>query len=136
MMLIGRLYDESDDENDETVKGPMMKPIPPDIREEGMNDVDIEDVDEGEEDHAEELEPDVPVESDLQANEARTNKAVPVPQDDWVRRSARLARQIGLVVQTGTVKRSPTECRLPIMVETLSKRLSQCTSRTPTLRGE
>jgi len=60
---------ESDDENDETVKGPTMKPIPPDIRERGSNDVDIEDVDEGEDDHKEELEPDVTVESDLRANE-------------------------------------------------------------------
>jgi hypothetical protein len=56
--------DESDDENDETVKGPTMKLIPPNIREEGVNDEDIEDVHKGEEDHAEELEPDVPVKSE------------------------------------------------------------------------
>ena len=45
------------------------------------------------------------------------------PQDDWVRRSVRIARQIGLVIETGTVK--STACPNPRMVETLSKRLNE-----------
>ena len=43
--------DESDDEDDGTVSGPTMKVIPPDKRSEGVNDVDIEDVDEDDEDY-------------------------------------------------------------------------------------
>ena len=43
--------DESDDEDDGNVGGPTMKVIPPDKRSEGVNDVDIEDVDEDDEDY-------------------------------------------------------------------------------------
>jgi hypothetical protein len=115
--------DESDDE-DETDRGPTMKPIPPDPREMGVNDVDIEDVD-NEDDLPDAAEPEVPIESDLKANEAQANQTVPQPQDDWVRRSVRLARQIGLVVETGTVRPRSTACKLPTMVEPLSKRLTE-----------
>ena len=56
-------------------------------------------------------------------NEVRTNVTVPEQQDDWVRRSVRIARQIGLVIETGAVK--STACQNPRMVETLSKRLTE-----------
>jgi len=115
--------DESDDE-DETDRGPTMMPIPLDPREMGVNDVDIEDVD-NEDDLPDAAEPEVPIESDLKANEAQANQTVPQPQDDWVRRSVRLARQIGLVVETGTVRPRSTACKLPTMVEPLSKRLTE-----------
>jgi hypothetical protein len=92
-----------DDDEDETDRRPTMKPIPPDSREMGVNDVDIEDVD-NEDDLPDVVEPEVPIESDLQVNEAQANHTVPQAQDDWVRRSMRLARQIGLVVETGTVR--------------------------------
>ena len=115
--------DESDDEEDGTVNEPTMKAIPPDKRSEGVSDVDIEDVDEDDEDYLKDDEPDVPVESDLRANEERTNVTVPEQQDDWVRRSVRIARQIGLVIETGAVK--STACQNPRMVETLSKRLTE-----------
>ena len=59
-----------------------MKPIPPDRRLEGIADVDIEDVDDDEDDRARDTEPDVPIESDLKANEERMNRIVPDPQDD------------------------------------------------------
>ena len=44
------IEDDESDENDEVVKGPAMKPIPPDRRLEGLADVDIEDADDDEED--------------------------------------------------------------------------------------
>ena len=56
-------------------------------------------------------------------NEERANGNVPEPQDDWVRRSVRIARQIGLVIETGTVK--STACRNPRIGEGLSKRLTE-----------
>jgi hypothetical protein len=117
--------DESDDEDDGTVSGPTMKVIPPDKRSEGVNDVDIEEVDEDEGDYLKDDDkPDVTVESDCErVSEERANGNVPEPQDDWVRRSVRIARQIGLVIETGTVK--STACRYPRMVESLSKRLTK-----------
>jgi hypothetical protein len=117
--------DESDDKDDLIVGGPMMKAIPPDKRSEGFNNVKIEDVDEDEdeEDYLKDNETDVPVERDLRTNEERTNGNVPEPQDDWVRRSVRIARQTGLVIETGKVK--STACRNPRMVGTLSKRLTE-----------
>jgi hypothetical protein len=70
--------DESDDGDDETIKGPTMKAIPPDKRSGGViNDVDIENVDEDEEDYLKDDEPDVSVKSDLRANDERTNANVP-----------------------------------------------------------
>ena len=116
--------DESDDDEDEIDKDPTMKPIPPDQREMGVKDVDIEDVD-NEDDLQDDPEPEVPIESDLQANEAHANQTAPQPQDDWVRRSVRLARQIGLVIETGAVRPRSTACKLPTMVEPLSKRLTE-----------
>ena len=116
--------DESDDDEDETDKGPTVKPVPPDSREMRVNDVDIEDV-ENEDDLPDVVEPEVPIESDQQANEAQANQTVPQPQDDWVRRSVRLARQIGLVVKTETVRPRLIACKLPNMVEPLSKRLTE-----------
>ena len=85
--------DDSDDE-DEHGKGPSFKEIPEDKRSEGVGDVDIEDVEEG--DDVNDVEPEIPSESDLEANETR--KEAPEPQDNWVRRSVRLAREIGLVI--------------------------------------
>ncbi len=76
--------DESDDE-DETDRGPTMKPIPPDPREMGVNDVDIEDVD-NEDDLPE---PEVPIESDLKANEAQAN------QTNCTAAAGRLGQKIG-----------------------------------------
>ncbi len=87
--------DDSDDE-DEHEKGPTFKEIPADKRSEGMSDVDIEDVEGG--DDVNGADPEIPVESDLEANEAREGGKVPEPQDNWVRRSLRLAREIGLVI--------------------------------------
>jgi hypothetical protein len=55
-------------------------------------------------------EPEVPIEIDLRANEQRTGARVPEPQVDWVRRSVRLAREIGLVVETDPTKKGSTEC--------------------------
>ena len=96
-----------------------MKPIPSDRRSEGIADVDIEDVDDDEVDRARDAEPDVPIESDLKATEDRTNRTVPDPQDDyWVRRSVRIAGQIGLVIETGAVRKRSTACLLPRMAIT------------------
>ncbi len=86
--------------------------------------MDIEDVD-NEDDLQDDAEPEVPIESDLQANEAHANQTAPQPQDDWVRRSVRLARQIGLVIETGAVRPRSTACKLRAMVEPLSKRLTE-----------
>ena len=103
-----------------------MKPIPPDRRWEGIADVDIEDVDDDEEDdRARDAESDVPIESDLKVNEERTNRTVPDPQDDWMRRSVRIARQIGLVIETGTMRKRLTACRLPRMAVTLTMKLTE-----------
>ena len=57
-----------------------------------------------------------------------TRVTAPKNQDDWVRRSVRLARQIGLVIETGPARRVSTACQLrekPILVESLSKRLNK-----------
>ena len=130
--------DESDNEDIEVVKGPAMKSIPPDRRLEGIADVDFEDVDDDEDDRARDIEPDVPIESDLKANEERMNRTVPDPQDDWVRRSARKARQIGLVIETGVVRKRSTAFRLPRMAVTLTTKLTEldCDSARRAIRRE
>ena len=103
-----------------------MKPIPPDRKWEGIADVDIEDVDDDEEDdRARDAESDVPIESDLKVNEEWTNRTVPDPQDDWMRRSVRIARQIGLVIERGTMRKRLTACRLPSMAVTLTMKLTE-----------
>ena len=103
-----------------------MKPIPPDRRWEEIADVDIEDVDDDEEDdRARDAESDVPIESDLKVNEERTNRTVPDPKDDWMRRSVRIARQIGLVIETGTMRKRLAACRLPRMAFTLTIKLTE-----------
>ena len=131
--------DDSDDDDDVDDKGPTMKTVPPDRRSEGVNSVDIDDVEEGED--ANDTEPEVNCESDLQYNETRTGERGPENQDGWVRRSARLARQIGLVIQTGPARKMSTACQLrdkPILVESLSKRLSEqdCDSARRAIRWE
>ena len=67
----------------------------------------------------------MPIESDLKANEKGTNRAMPDPQDDWMRRSVRIARQIGLVIETGTMRKRSTACRLPRMAVTLTMKLTE-----------
>ena len=116
--------DDSDDE-DEHEKGPTFKEIPADNRSEGLSDGDIGDVGVG--DDANDEDPEIPVESDLEANESREGGKAPEPQDNWVRRSVRLAREIGLVIETGSGKTRSTACQLskePTLVESLSKKLS------------
>jgi hypothetical protein len=118
------IADYDSDDEDEHEKGPTFKEIPADKRSEGVSDVDIEDVEEG--DHVNDAEPEIPVESDLGANEAREGGNVPEPQDNWVRRSVRLAREIGLVIEIGSMKKRSTACQLskgPKLIESLSKRL-------------
>jgi len=116
-----------------------MKTIPPDRRSEGIESADIDDDQEG--DDADDIEPDVTCESDLQSNEIRMGVTAPENQDDWVRRSVRLARQIGLVIETGPARGVSTACRLrekPILVESLSKRLNEqdCDSARRAIRRE
>ena len=128
--------DDSDDE-DEHEKGPSFKEIPEDKRSEGVGDVDIEDVEEGND--VNDVEPEIPSESDLEANETRAE--APAPQDNWVRRSVRLAREIGLVIKIGPAKMRSTACQLskgPVLVESLSKRLSDqdCDSARRAIRRE
>jgi hypothetical protein len=111
--------DDSDDE-DEHEKGPSFKEIPEDKRSEGVGDVDIEDVERGTRRCERRGAGDT-----LEANETRAE--VPAPQDNWVRRSVRLAREIGLVIKIGPAKMRSTACQLsrgPMLVESLSKRLS------------
>ena len=67
----------------------------------------------------------MPIESDLKANEEWTNRAVPDPQDDWMRKSVRIARQIGLLIETGTMRKRSTACRLPRMAVTLTMKLTE-----------
>jgi hypothetical protein len=61
--------DDSDDDDDVQDKGPTMKTIPPDRRSEGIESADIDDGQEG--DDADDIEPEVTCESDLQSNEIR-----------------------------------------------------------------
>jgi hypothetical protein len=66
---------------------------------------------------------------------------VPEPQDNWVRRSVRLAREIGLVKETGSAKMRSTACQPsegPMLVESLSKKLSDqdCDSARRAIRRE
>ena len=97
--------DDSDDE-DEQDKDP-FKDILDDRRSEGREVVDIEDIEDIEEDDdTGDTEPEIPSESDLEANKNRTGGRVPAPQDDWVQRSIRLVREIGLVIGTGRKRRS------------------------------
>ena len=115
---------ESDDEDDiRPSTGPTMKAIPDDKRSEGVSDVDIEDVDEDDNNDVAETKPEVPNETDLRANEERSGKSVPEPQENWVRRSVRLMRETGLVVETGANR--STACRYPVMAVTLSQKLSE-----------
>ena len=89
--------------------------------------MEVEDIEE--DDTTDDPEPEEPIESDLRANEQRTGTRVPEPQADWVRRSVRLAQEIGLVIETGPTKKRSTACRLagnkPMLVESLFKRLSE-----------
>ncbi len=98
--------DESDNEDVGATNGPTMKAIPPDRRSEEVDDVSIKDIDDNddEDNPPRDYESELPIESDLRANEERTNRTVPEPQDDWVQRSVRIAQQIGLVIETGTVR--------------------------------
>ncbi len=66
---------------------------------------------------------------------------MPEPQDNWVRRSVRLAREIGLVIETGSAKMRSTACQPsegPMLVESLSKKLSDqdCDSARRAIRRE
>ena len=75
--------DESDNEDVISTNGPTMKAIPPDRRSEGIDDVSIEGIDDDDEDNRpRDYEPEFPIESDLRANEERTNRTAPEPQDD------------------------------------------------------
>jgi hypothetical protein len=133
------MTDDNSDEEDKHEKGPTFKEIPADKRAEGLSDADIEVVEEG--DDAIDADPEMPVESDLEANEAREGGKVPEPQDNWVRRSVRLAREIGLIIETGSGKMRSTACQLskgPTLVESLSKKLSDqdCDSARRAIRQE
>ena len=132
--------DDSDDE-DEQDKDP-FKDILDDRRSEGREVVDIEDIEDIEEDDdTGDTEPEIPSESDLGANENRTGERVPAPQDDWVQRSVRLVRDIGLIIETSSAKTKSTACQLsrkPMLVESFSKRLSEqdCNSARRAIRRE
>jgi hypothetical protein len=113
----------ADDDDDEEDRGPTYKEITDDRVSADVDGVEVEDVEE--DNTTDDPEPEVPIESDLRANEQRTGTRVPEPQVDWVRR---LAREIGLVVETSPTMKRSTECRLaddkPVLVESLFKRLS------------
>jgi hypothetical protein len=104
------MTDDDSDDADEHEKGQTFKEIPAEKRSEGVSDVDIEDVEEG--DDVNNADPEIFVKSDLEANEAREGGKVPEPQDNWVRRSMRLAREIGLVIETRSAKMRSTACQL------------------------
>ena len=74
------MTDDDLDDEDEHEKGPKFKEISEDKRSEGVGDVDIEDVEEG--DDKNDAEPEIPSESDLEANVTRAGGRVPVPQND------------------------------------------------------
>jgi len=105
-----------------------------------VDGVEVEDVEE--DDTADDPEPEVPVESDLRANEQRAGTRVPEPQANWVRRSVRFAKEIGLVIETNPTLNRSTACRLagekPALVESLFKRLSEqdCDSARRAIRRE
>ena len=103
-----------------------MEPIPPDRRSEGVSNVDIEDVDQSID--SDDIEPEMNCTSNLKANETRTGESVPEQQDDWVRRSVRYAKQIGLVIETAPAIKISTACRAstkPTVAESLFKRFSE-----------
>ena len=68
--------DDSDDDDDDVQdKSPTMKTIPPDRRSEGIESVDIDNGEEG--DDADDTESEVTCESDLQSNETRIGVTAP-----------------------------------------------------------
>ncbi len=129
-----------DDDEDEEDRGPTYKEITDDRVSADVDGVEVEDFEE--DNTIDDPEPELPIESDLRANEQRTGTRVPEPQADWVRRSVRLVREIGLVVKTGLTKKRSTACRLagdkPVLVESLFKRLSEqdCDSARRAIRRE
>ena len=69
------------DNKDEENRGPTYKEITDDRVSADVDGVEVEDVEE--DNTTDEPEPEVPIESDLRANEQRTGMRVPEPQADW-----------------------------------------------------